>query len=61
MGRKGPKLQLSIINKVFIFSLLIGAVTAQLKDGLYQILGPGLESYKYARSDDHIISYCPEL
>jgi len=43
-----------MFNKVFVFSL-IGAVTAELKDGLYRILDPEINSIGYvAKSGYHV-------
>jgi hypothetical protein len=36
-----------MFNKVFVFSLLIGAVTAQLKPGLYRIRAPEIGGHQY--------------
>ena len=45
----------TMFNKVFLFSLLIGAVTAELKDGLYRILDPEINSIGYvAKSGYHV-------
>ena len=44
-----------MFNKIFAFSLLIGAVTAQLRDGVYRILDPEINSLGYvAKSGNEI-------
>ena len=45
----------TMFNKIFAFSLLIGAVTAQLRDGVYRILDPEINSLGYvAKSGNEI-------
>jgi hypothetical protein len=44
-----------MFNKLFVFSLLIGAVTAQLEDGLYRILNPKINSLGYVAKSGYEI------
>jgi hypothetical protein len=37
----------TMFSKAFVFSLLVGAVTAQLSPGLYRILNPEINSAGY--------------
>jgi hypothetical protein len=51
MGRKMTEITdhhyRTMFNKLFVFSLLISAVTAELKEGLYRILDPEINSIGY--------------
>jgi len=44
-----------MFNKPFVFSLLIGAVTAQLKEGLYRILDPEINGIGYVTQSGYYV------
>ena len=45
----------TMFSKILAFSLLIGAVTAQLKDGVYRILDPEINSIGYVAKSGYEI------